>query len=96
VPDHNSLKLGDRIRLLCVPDADRKQREEELRRGVEMAGWTADTIERIIASNPIVTIDEIDEFGLLWFHVELIAADGTVEHHGLAVMDDDSWEFVQK
>jgi hypothetical protein len=94
MPDHNALKLGDRIRISCVPAADLQQREQELRDGAEMAGWTADTIERIIKTNPSVTISEIDEYGCPWFEVELIADDGTVEHHGLTVMDDESWEFV--
>ena len=59
-----------------------------------MAGWTADSIERIIASDPIVTIDEIDEYGCPWFSAELVANDGTIEYHYLNIMDDESWEFA--
>jgi hypothetical protein len=94
MPNHKELKVGDRIRLLCVPEADLRQRERELREGVEMPGWTADTIERIIASNPVVTISIIDEHWP-WFVVELQADDGTGEEHSLAVMDDESWEFAE-
>jgi hypothetical protein len=48
MPDHTALKVGDRIRLVTVPEADLQQRERELREGAQDAGWTADTIERII------------------------------------------------
>jgi hypothetical protein len=93
MPDHNLLRVGDRIRLLRVPEADLRQREQELRDGTELAGLTADTIERIIAINPVVTIDKIDEYGCPWFRVELIADDGEIEYHALTVMDDESWEY---
>ncbi len=56
-----------------------------------MAGWTADTIERIIATDPVVTIHRIDEYGAPWLEVELRGGDGT-EHHSLMILDDDSWE----
>lgn len=59
-----------------------------------MAGWTADPLERIIASDPIVTIDHVDEFGAPWFKRELIADDGTMEYHSLTITDNDSWELV--
>jgi hypothetical protein len=63
MPDRTQLKTDDRIRLLRVPQADLEQREHELREGVEAAGWTANTIERIILQNPVVTISSIDEYG---------------------------------
>ena len=56
-----------------------------------MAGWTADTIERIIATRAVVTIDRIDEYGAPWFEVEL-SGGGGIEHHSLMILDDDSWE----
>ena len=91
MPDRSELRVGDRIRLLAVPACDLAQREREIATGAEMAGWTADAIERIIASDPVVTIDRIDEFGAPWFDVELDSADG-IEHHSLTILDDDSWE----
>ena len=45
MPDRARLKIGDRVRLLRVPQGDLDQRERELRDGAEGAGWTADTIE---------------------------------------------------
>lgn len=91
MPDRTQLKIGDRIRLLRVPQGDLEQRERELREGTEDAGWTADTIERIIAQYPVVTISSIDEYGYPWFEYELKSASGEIEYHSLAIMEDESW-----
>ncbi len=88
------LNVGDLIRILRVPDADLKQRESEIARDAEMAGWTADTIERIISENPVVRISQIDEYGYPWYEVSLIAVDGEAEEHSLMVYDDETWEKV--
>ena len=94
MPDRTRLKVGDRIRLLGVPKGDLEQRERELKEGREDAGWTADTIERIIAQDPVVTIVEIDEWGYAWFRYDLRGADGRVEEHSVAIMEDGSWCWV--
>lgn len=91
MPDRTQLKIGDGIRLLRVPQLDLEQRERELREGIEDAGWTANTIERIIAQDPIVTISSIDKYGRPWFEYDLKSASGETEYHSLAVLDDDSW-----
>ncbi len=91
MPDRSLLRVGDSIRLLTVPACDVAQRKRELEGHAEMAGWTADTIERIIASDPVVTIDRIDEYGVPWFEVDLPGGEG-MEHHWLVILDDDSWE----
>ena len=88
------LNVGDSIRILRVPDADLQQRESEIARNTEMAGWTADTIERIISGHPVVKISQIDEYGYPWYEVSLIAADGETEEHSLMVYDDGTWEKV--
>lgn len=92
MPNRAQLREGDRIRLLCVPAFDLQQRQRELHEGMEDAGSTATTIERIIAEDPIVEIVEIDRYGTPWFERELTASDGAVEYHSVAVLDDDSWE----
>ena len=69
-------------------------REREIREGQEDAGWTADTIERILEEHPVVTISHIDEYGLAWFEVELQDSRGETEYHSIAIMDDNSWECV--
>ena len=91
MPDRTLLKIGDRIRLLRVPPGDLAQRERELRDNVELAGWTADTIERILAQDPVVTISSIDEYGQPWFEYKLRSPSGEVEHHSIAIMEDESW-----
>jgi hypothetical protein len=91
MPDRTKLLAGDRIRILNVPACDLAQREREIATNAEMAGWTADTIERIIASNPVVVIDRIDEYGAPWFDVVFDGSDGE-EEHSLTILDDDSWE----
>jgi hypothetical protein len=94
MPDRTKLKIGDRIRLLRVPEGDAEQRERELREGSEDAGWTADTIERIIAQDPVVTISSIDEHGMPWFEYELTSASGEIEYHSLAIVEDESWRMA--
>jgi hypothetical protein len=89
-----ALRAGDRVRLLRVPESDLRQREEELRRGADMAGLTADTLERIIALDPVVTVDHVDEYGAPWFRYELTGADGAPEYHSLTITDDESWEQI--
>lgn len=92
--DWKLLRAGDKVRLLSVPQADLEQREQELQSGAEMAGWTADTLERILGIDPVVTIDRVDEYGAPWFRYELVAADGTIEYHSLTITDNESWERV--
>lgn len=92
LPDPRILAIGDRIRILRVPDCDLRQRESEIARGVETPGWTADTIERIIAQTPVVPICQIDDDGCVWYEATIIAPDGTEEHHTLIVYNDATWE----
>ena len=94
MPDRAKQKIGDRIRLLRVPTLDLAQRERELREGAEDAGSTADTIERIIALDPVVAISQIDEWGYPWFEYELIGDDGQIHYHSIAIMDDESWCYA--
>jgi len=95
MPDHKNLKIGDQIRILRVPKGDLAQKEREIAKGIDDAGWTADTIALIIAQCPIVTIDNIDDFGLAWFTCTILVK-GQREVHRLAVMEDESWEIKQK
>ena len=94
MPDYTSLKAGDRIRLLRVPQLDLEQRERGLREGLEGAGHTADTIERILRADPVVIVDHIDEWGYPWYEYELTDAAGEVEWHSIAIMENDSWEMA--
>jgi hypothetical protein len=93
MPDRTRLRIGDRILLLRVPQGDLDQREREIREGAEFAGWTADTLERILAQDPVVTISSIDEYGYPWFEYELKSANGKTEYHSIAIMEDESWRL---
>jgi hypothetical protein len=96
LPNPNTLRVGDRIRILRVPEGDLRQRENELASGSEMAGWTADSIERIIAQTPIVQIYRIDEDGCVWYEATITGPEGREEEHSLIVYDDDTWEPVER
>ncbi len=96
MPDPNFLTVGDRIRILKVPGPDLRQREREVASGIESAGWTADSIERIIAQTPIVQISRIDEYNCVWYETIIVGDDGMEETHSLIVYNDDSWEPIAK
>jgi|GEM_PF-1184740 hypothetical protein len=99
MPDRNQLQVGDKIRILSVPQADLDQRERELHEDAEMPGWTADTIERINSEYPVVEIEEvemIDDTRLAWYSVEFPTdSEENAEIHWIAIMEDDSWEYAE-
>jgi hypothetical protein len=90
MPDHKKLRIGDRVRLLRVPEADLRQREEQKHEDIESDLITANVIERIIREDPIVTIDEIDEYGRPWFSRQWKGTDGEIHYHSIALWDDDT------
>ena len=92
MPDPKLLKPGDYIQILRVPDNDLRQRKHEIANHAELAGWTANIIECIILQNPVVRIDRIDEYGSVWYDVELVGPNGNTEYHSLTVYDDNTWE----
>ena len=94
MPDPKILRIGDRIRILRVPDADLRQRESEIASHAELAGWTADSLERIIAQSPVVQISRIDEDGCVWYDATIIGLAGKQEQHSLIVYNDHTWEPV--
>lgn len=93
MPDRNQLRVGDCIRLLSVPYCDLAQREREIAAGIFDGDSTATVIERIIATDPVVRIERIDEFGAAWFQVEFEEPDG-IYYHSLTILDDESWEHI--
>ena len=94
MPAYTLLRVGDRIRLLRVPENVLRTRDWEIHDGLEDAGGTADTFERILRQDPVVTINRIDEYGQPWFDDDLKVADGNVEEHTIAIHDSDSWEMA--
>ncbi len=92
MPDPKTLNVEDRIQILRVPENDLRQREREITEKTEMAGWTADSIERIIEQSPVVSVSRIDEYGCVWYDATVVGPDGIEEQHSLIVYDDDTWE----
>jgi hypothetical protein len=90
--NYKDLKVGDKIKLVKVPKLDIEQRKRECHQR-QKGEWTADTLEKIIASNPIVTISKIDESGKPWFDCNLKDKNGVVESHSIMIFDNDSWDY---
>lgn len=93
MPDRNALRVGDRIRILAVPECDLRQRQREIAVGTADPDSTASVIERIINTDPCVTIQCVDEYGAAWFEVEFEGPDG-LHYHSIMILDDESWERV--
>lgn len=93
MPDRNNLKIGDSLRLLRVPDADLAQRADAGPCAPGELLPTATVLEYIIAQNPIVIIDQIDDYHQAWFSA-WVRTEADMEYHSLAVMEDDCWEIV--
>lgn len=92
--DPKTLAIGDRIRILSVPESDLRQREDELATGGEMPGHTANSIERIIDQTPVVSICRLDDDGSVWYETRIVGVNGREEYHSLIVYNDDTWERV--
>ena len=93
MPARNQLRVGDSIRLLSVPNCDLAQREREIAADIVDRDSTATVIERIIATNPVVKIERIDELKAAWFEVEFDESDG-IHYQSLTILDDESWERI--
>ncbi len=76
MPDPLTLQIGDWIRILRVPAADLRQRDREIASNTEMAGWTADSIKRIIEQTPVVEISRIDEDECVWYDATVLGPNG--------------------
>lgn len=93
MPDRNNLKIGDSLRLLRVPEADLAQRAHEGPRAAGELLPTATILEYLLRHNPIVIIDQIDDYHQPWFSA-WVKTDTDIAYHSLAVMEDDCWEIV--
>lgn len=96
MPDPKLLTVGDRIRILRVPEGDLRQRVQDSETGSALPGITADRIERIIHQTPVVPICRVDEDGYVWYVTTITGADGIEELHALIVYNDDTWEKIDK
>ena len=96
MPDSDTLKPGDRIRIVRVPEADLRQREREIATKAELAGWTADAIERIIEQTPVVQVERVDDDGCVWYEAEIVDPRGETQYHSLILHNDETWEHVSE
>ncbi len=96
MPDPKLWIVGDRIRILRVPEDDLRRRVQDIETGSALPGITADSIERIIHQAPVVPICRVDEDGYVWYETTIIGADGIEEQHSLIVYDDETWEEIDK
>lgn len=87
------LKIGDRVILTKIPKSDLDEREKQKQSWQEDVFCMANVLEHIIEQYPIVTIEDIDEYGNPWFSSE-IQVNGEIQNHTLALMDDVSWEKI--
>ena len=81
------LQIGDRIRIVRLPNyADLP--------GTTFWPETRRLYEELIARRRPLRVYRIDELGLPWIRCRVRQADGSWEHHYLAV-NDDSWVRVK-
>ena len=92
--NYKALRVGNKIKLIKIPQIDIEQRERELQNKSDMPGLTADTLEKILENNPVVRISEIDELGNPWFDYELLDNEGVRHYHSIRIIDNDSWEYL--
>ncbi len=86
------LKVWDRILLTKIPKSDIKDYEKN-HPNLDMDDFsTADILDKIIKNNPVVMIDNIDEYWIPWFNAN-IKTNWEIQYHTLAIIDDDSWEY---
>ena len=96
MPDPKTLKVGDKIRLLCVPEGDRLYRAEQMSLDKKYRTDTADVIEKIIAEDPIVAVAFFDESGTPWYSREMKDEEGRTVWQSLAIYNDETWEIVHE
>jgi len=76
-----SLRVGDRIRLVADPT-------EWQRPGYYLPAETAELWRQLVARRRPLRVYEVDELGAPWVRCRVRLADGTWEHHFLAITHD--------
>ena len=59
-----------------------------------LAQWTTRVLQRLADRKHIVRIDTIDEYATPWFTYTFKNKANSRELHCIAIMEDDSWEFI--
>jgi len=88
MPDPKSLRVGDRVRFVGLPEEWSKPDEFVDDDDVEF-------MKRMIARTWPARIAEIDERGSPWIWVRLKVG-GTWEHHSWAIVECTGWRLVRR
>ena len=80
------LRVGDRIRIVRIPSPDVL--------GFDLRRNTKQFYKRLITLRRIVTVNEIDQWGVPWIQCRIRGDTGKLEYHFLAI-NDDSWVRVK-
>ena len=82
------LRVGDRIRIVAIPQGDQRQYEES---GDD---FTVRVLRRLIRKKSAVRIGMIDDFSYPWLHYRFRNSRGKIEDHSLSVSDNESWRYA--
>jgi hypothetical protein len=88
MPDPKTLKIGDRIRFVALP-------EEWNTPGFYVPGETVAFMEVMISRGWPSRVHRIDEYGIPWIRAR-IRVEGGIEHHDWAICENTGWRLVRK
>ena len=86
--DWKSLRVGDRIRIVAIPEADQRNFNES------GDNDTYPVLRRLAEKRCVRTISFIDSAGFPWIEYRYRNSQGKIEAHGVAICDNESWVRV--
>lgn len=87
MPDPKRLKVGDRVRFVCLPD----EWDDPLQ---TVPPESVEFMKAMIARNGASRVCEVDEYGTPWICAR-IRRGGKVEHHSWGILEKTGWRKVQ-
>lgn len=88
MPQPQSLKVGDLIRFVALPD-------EWSRPGRAVVPESIAFMQKMVTRRRPSRVAEIDEFGYPWINARLREC-GTLRYHGWAIMESTGWRLVKR
>jgi hypothetical protein len=88
MPDPTTLKVGDRIRFIALPD-------EWSREGHTVLPEDRSFMKVLIKRARESRVAEIDEYGRPWIHARLRVR-GRLQYHSWLVVESSGWRLVQR
>ena len=96
--DYRNLKVGDRIKIVSIPKIDIDSRNDQIRRGMKIDPPldTVRVLQHLKDKKKKCIINEIDDHGHPWIYIQFKNKidHGIMEHHYIAIWDNDSWEQI--